>query len=443
MSRLCRESEWPLPASADADVSLEFHLDRYARWLLTAGADPRLSIVLCAGETAKANFIEGMTARKITPEIALATSKQPVAPNLSQHQGTHFNSTLYLVDGLKSLDRDALNTLNGQRGLLNRMATWVALIVEDMDTLCRLYQFSDGLMRETMRRALVVSGTLPDAPQAPAPASQMNLWRRHARVAELAFHTMMTHAVIADYDDVSRTLRSGYGGALNTLPMGQWTPWQRLWHGAEPGGRMTADIASAWVRHLPDLPQESLLGDALATRPLCAVHVPSPPSGLPALMASGPQGNIAGWAASLRDVTGAWRRRDAERAVVELHIAEHYAAAEDLEGCLDALTQGLEASRTPACPEVFFEVAAFLLKLHILLGQRKEALMLLNDLESRVPELHSPFYDARIHLARGDYRAPLDPTPARVEYTAAIELFRIHGYATWADVVEERVRGVS
>ena len=95
-----------------------------------------------------------------------------MAENLSKHQGTHFNSTLFIVDGLESLTRDAFSTLNGQRGLLNRMATWVAIVVEDMETLCRLYQMSGDLMRDAERRLLVVSADLPDAPQATAPVGR-------------------------------------------------------------------------------------------------------------------------------------------------------------------------------------------------------------------------------------------------------------------------------
>ena len=120
VSRLCRDSQWPLSGSIPVAIPTEFHLNRYCRWLLSAGADPRLSIVLCAGAGAKQSFIDGVRARKIIPELAPARSQRPVAENLSKHQGTHFNSTLFIVDGLESLTRDAFSTLNGQRGLLNR-----------------------------------------------------------------------------------------------------------------------------------------------------------------------------------------------------------------------------------------------------------------------------------------------------------------------------------
>ena len=87
------------------------------------------------------------------------------------------------------------------------MATWVAIVVEDMETLCRLYQMSGDLMRDAERRLLVVSADLPDAPQATAPVGQLNGWRRSARVAELAFHSDPGTDCIYD---VSRLLRSGY-----------------------------------------------------------------------------------------------------------------------------------------------------------------------------------------------------------------------------------------
>ena len=156
-----------------------------------------------------------------------------------------------------------------------------------------------------------------------------------------------------------------------------------------------------------------------------------------------PETEVGSWAHEIRTVTQSWSGRDAERAVTELVIAEGYAAHEDVDGCLAALTQGLAYAEHPSCPEVFFELGALLLKLRLLMGERKASLLVLNALEQRVPELHSPFYDGRIHLARGDYRAPLDPVPARGEYESALRLFSMHGYPLWAETADSRIKALS
>ena len=442
MSRLCRDSQWPLSGSIPVGIPTEFHLNRYCRWLLSAGADPRLSIVLCAGAGAKQSFIDGVRARKIIPELAPARSQRPVAENLSKHQGTHFNSTLFIVDGLESLTRDAFSTLNGQRGLLNRMATWVAIVVEDMETLCRLYQMSGDLMRDAERRLLVVSADLPDAPQATAPVGQLNGWRRSARVAELAFHTVMTQAQIADYDDVSRLLRSGYGEALSPLDSATWTPWQRVWHGAEPQVVLNRDLASAVARHLPGNAMVSDVIDRLEHRPICMSHVSQPSSHLASLLSSVPETDVGSWAHEIRTVTQMWSGRDAERAVTELVIAEGYAAHEDVDGCLAALPQGLAYAEHPSCPEVFFELGALMLKLRLLMGERKASLLVLNALEQRIPDLHSPFMMAVSISHVGTIGPPWIRCQLQ-EYESALRLFSMHGYPSWAETADGRIQALS
>ena len=136
------------------------------------------------------------------------------------------------------------------RGLLNRMATWVAIVVEDMETLCRLYQMSGDPCGAFERRLLVVSATSPMHPR-PRRRRPAQWVASLCQVNELAFHTVMTQAQIADYDDVSRLLRSGYGEALSprsdrTPGRGCGTGQSLKWFEPRP--------ASAVARHLPGTP---------------------------------------------------------------------------------------------------------------------------------------------------------------------------------------------
>ena len=124
------------------------------------------------------------------------------------------------------------------------------------------------------------------------------------------------------------------------------------------------------------------------------------------------------------------------RVQVELALAAAAAAEGDSVACDAALAQACaHAERPGAAPELRFDALEKRGQMDAFQNRRGPARAALNALEALTPTLASPFYAARLHLARGEFLASLDPTRARVDLVQARRLFHEHGYADWADGV--------
>jgi len=449
MSLAFIRSEWPSLAMHQWERTFSYHVESYARWLNSAGAEPRFSVVLCVGKNAREAFSEAMSIHGVTAVTATATDRRPMPEDVARHEGTHFNSKLFLVDGFDGCNaRDVFRTLNGQRSLMRRSATWVALVIESVEALMALYDAAPDLTAAVMRRCLVITGPAEGGPQGAAPATQYNLWMTRGLIAEQVFHTYCTDGVVADYPDMSRLFRTGYGKTLDPKEQPDWQPWFDLWNGRRPPLQpdLSLPLASAVGRHGGDFTDQeaAVLATRLAERPFCRIAASlaaqdDADSAYHLALAGEAQATLGTqWPDSIRARTESWSEHTGGIAVVEMAIAQGYGAADDVDGCLGSLHRAVAAADQPSTPELYFEAVAARMKLEVLLSMRTDARHSLDILESVAPRLQGPYFDARALLARGDYRAPLDPSPARDDYREAERQFRAHGYAEWSRAVSGR-----
>lgn len=443
-------SEWSTPAAGLAGRAFDHHLTEYARWLTTAGAEPRLAIVLCAGPGARDRFIAGLDFDRVDVVRAPATPARPLHPKLLAHQGDHFNTLLYVIDGFENGDpAELFAALNGRAGVITGVATWVAIVIESVEALCALYTKAPRLAAEAKRRVLVVGA--PPAPVAPAPDALRDRWLRDNRVAELIFHHVATSDTPPSPLDFGRLVRSGYVDA--TLGAKQHPERQRLgalWQ-AGPDGPLPFPAAQAGraaaieaLRRLGDrlAPADraaldaTLVGDPDA-RLAAGLDVDGLHGALAHLAAVG-RGEASGGPALITRLDGLLKTSTpALRALGQQTIAAAAAALGDLDRCEAALVAAADAARDAGLLETWFEVTEKQVQIHTYLDRRARAREALDRLEALTPALCSPFWAARLLLARGELFAGLDAARATDEFAAAERLFAAHGYPEWAELAAD------
>ncbi len=489
-------STWSTPSATLAERAFEHHAAALAAWLSHSGAEGRLTLVLSSGPLATERLVRALSTTRVDVVKAPSTPARPVHPTLAAHKGDHFNHTLHVVGGLDAGDptdqRDALGgsaapvatvadadagvppprrtsgapsssrlglgaiasprpahhsrrghlaTLDGQRSMLDKMATWVALVAESPATVAAIEKHAPNVWRAIQRRCLVLGPEMMDAAEPPLERSVRDRWSAEGRVAELVHHFAMTPAVAPDYLTFARFVRSGYVGF--TFGAAQHPERERL--------------AAVWA--MDQIPFE--LADAgPATAEAVARHRADRLDGaareaVEARLAGAPDARLAaGWPVSDHSVFAALRAvqegaGDADsvgalralvavdgvgpgvRAHAELAIAGARAEEGDLDGCREALEAAV-AHGERAAPEVRFDALSKLAQVYTFLHDRGRARELVDALEDLAPRLHSPFYAARMRLARGEFLAPLDAHRAKADLDLARTLFQGHGYPSWA-----------
>lgn len=448
-------SEWSTPVPDGTGRALDFHLAEFARWLTTAGAEPRLALVLCTGPAAKARFIEGIAIDRIDVVHAPATPARPLHPKLLAHQGDHFNTTLFVVDGFEHGDPTPLfHMLDGQRGVMTRSATWTAVVIESLGALEALERAAPGLTRAFMRRCLVIDSAGVESRQAPLDVGRQAAWLERGWVAERVFHHVMTSEAAPLYSDFGRLVRTGYVAALTGRRMHpERQRLVELWcAGPEaralpfPPTQAGPAAAQAIGRHLPHLVDEGLsdaLGEVIGLDAAARLAAGLPVGDAPvvALMArlhemtAGERPAAPGLMSKLKGLADELPR--ALRAHAWELIAGVAAALDDLERCEAALAEAARHARAAGALELWFDVLEKQTQIHAFLDRRSVARETLSALEALAPRLHSPLYAGRRLLARGEYLLGLDPARAEADLARAERLFTSHGYPRWA----ERARG--
>lgn len=430
---LLADSPLPAPAPGGPAAAFEHHVERYARWLRAAGAEGRLTLALCSGAGAKERLVASLKDRNVNVVRATATDEAAVHPALRNHVGDHFNDTLFLVDGLVGPGAEGrLAALGRETRVLKRMATWVAVVIEDLAGLAA-FEVAALLRLEVERRVLFID----DSPAEPgaAPLDVVERWRSRQQMAELIFNYALDTSAAPEYHDFARFVRSGYAGAR---PAGGHPDRARLlqiWRGARTSDESAeggAAVAEAALRHGGGEP--GAWGPRLtdpAARYACGLPVDVP------LLSRMAKVRVADASpaddAVLRTEAAAEGVGPGLRAHAELAIAEGAAATGDvdrLEAALNA-ADGLAHGARSVAPELVFDVIEKRARVEAFRNRRGEARSLVDQLESRAPELQSPFWDARLSLARGELVAPLDALKAREHYDTAIRIFERFGYAEW------------
>ncbi len=444
---LLLRSPWPQPVPDGYGRAFDFHLTGFAGWLDRAGANARLGLVLCSGRRAAASFVESVGIDNIEVVHTPARLDRPVHPRIHDHQGTHFNRTLFVVDGLDPAQPALFEALDGRAGLIDRTATWVALVIDSLEALGALYTHAPGLAARIGRRCLIIDGHAAESKAAPLDPALLARWRGAEHTAERIYHHAMTPGHMPSLLDVDRLARSGYAPSLVGRVMHpERQRLYSLWRaGAAPRALpFTADqagpvAATAALREgaatLDEQTRTRLIARLADDESRLAVDAPLPP----------------GLLADLRQVLrGEADAKVGQRLQAEVHRLEPWLVAHaqeglaamaavdgDLEGCVTGLARVVAAASVGGLPELVFDALEKQVQIAVYRDRRSEAKLRLQALEALAPRLHAPFYAARARLARGEFTAPLDPATATLEFQSAERLFRAHGYPTWADSAAE------
>ncbi len=402
-----RRSDWSVAQAGAAARAFHHHLDTFGTWLQRAGAEPRFALVLGSGPRAREamRLHLDMQGTEVVP--VRATPDAPVDPRVANHQGDHFNRRLFVIDGLGA-DRGLFEQLQGRRSQLKRMATWVALWIDSLEALEALVEAAPQLWKAFGHRCLLLD---PELRERALPLTPGRDWE--GAVHEAVFAEAFSPRGAPDYHAFARLVRAGYAG--NWIGAAIHPERQRmvqLWQGGEVRqDQLEAASAEAWFRHREGGTPLGALGETLAAVDAMGEGAPHDAEAIARLRA---QCETPG-----------------QKAHAELAVAAACAAQDDLEGCLQALGAASESAQ--AAPELRFEALEKLVQLHTALHQRGPGRAALDRLELLGPTLASPFYAARVLLARGEFAAPLDAARARVDLELAEALFTRHGYPRWAE----------
>ena len=423
-------SVWSEPTPALAERAFEHHAAAYSGWLQHSGAEGRLALVLSSGPQATERLLRSLSTTRVEVVRAPSTPARPLHPQLAKHSGDHFNHTLYVVDGFDAGDPGAqLDTLDGQRSMLKKMATWVAIIAESPHTVAAIERHAPNLWNGIERRVLALHPEMLRAGIEPLDAETTERWRAQGRVAEGLHHYALTPHAAPAYHDFARFVRAGY------VP---------LVVGAEQHPDR-ARLAAMWAGD--DVPLEDA-GPAVldaAVRHRGATIDPARVSPEARLAAGWPLPDHSVFEALRRvqtleapddDAVGALEALvavDGVGAGVRTHaalaVAAAHAACGDLDRCRGALEVAVRhAGAASVAPEVRFDALEKLAQVHTFTHQRGPARALVDRLELLAPRLHAPFYAARFRLARGEFVAPLDAHRAEADLSLARTLFAGHGY---------------
>jgi hypothetical protein len=444
------------------EVAFDFHVDVFARWLRSAGAEARLALAYVTGPAARQALEQGLAARGCRPVVATARPGVPVHPALAGHQGDHFNDTLHVVDGLECDDpARILREIGTQIAQFRRLATWVVVLIESPAAHAALESAGGILRRHAGRRFAFLSEHDAFPLADPMATEAVDRWGREHRVTERLYHLGRAPGVAPDLLDFGRFVRAGWGAL-------------RLHPAAHP---TLVGLRTAWAER-PRAP-DALLGLLAGTDVDLAAGVgclcpwalePGPPRvALAMTLASAPEARFvlglpttgSGPLAALAEVRDAvedgrlpaFQTLAAVRATAEdqsysphlrvharLALAQAALAAEALDACraevtaADALATG---EGLGFAPELAFEVIERRTALDAAAGERAEARLGLDRLGELLPRLGSPFYSARHALARGEQMMALDPGRGREALRDAGTLFHTHGYARWATMARE------
>ena len=435
-------SPWSAPSGALAERAFEHHAAAYAGWLAHSGAEGRLALVLSSGPQATERLLRTLSTTRVEVVRAPSTPARPVHPKLAAHKGDHFNHTLHVVDGFDAGDPAAqLETIDGQRSMLDKMATWVALVVESPASLVALERHAPGVWRAIQRRCVVLHPEMFDAQGPPQDPAVLDRWASDGRVAERVYHYAMHPGEAPEYHAFSRFVRSGYVGFSVGRPQHpEREQLSRLW--ATTG--IPFDLADAGPAAAEAVARHRASGLDAATRAALEVRLIGAPR---ARLAAGwmlPDHSVfealrvvqagacdADAVGALRALVAADEVGPGLRTHAELAIAAAVAGEGDLDACRDALEAAVTHAKRAAL-EVRFDALEKLAQVCTFTHERGRARELVDALELLAPRLQSPFYAARFRLARGEFLAPLDAHRAKADLDLARTLFAGHGYPKWA-----------
>jgi hypothetical protein len=429
-----------------------WHARRCSRWLLRAGAEPRLSLLLSSGESARARWTVFLEEQGVIVHRCRVTAERPLPAPLTAHRGDHFNRTLFHLEGLDELSldepdraREVFRTLDGQRSQLRQLATWVALSVEHPYTLSLMYEHAPQLMDLVQQRCWMWAPQERTRPTA----------RVHLPPQAKPVETLFAEASAFDHPPsaltFSRWVRSGYPAPPPSASE-TWASFYRVWRGdldsedskemtedrelTELGGRLDAVASHLALTHRQDLLTAERRGALIENCRSAGLSWASPlePSLPIDELSEGPWGALGQMIHQdlppssdlLASAELAWPTLSpSSSGYIGKLMATGYAWREDIEGCLRVLN-ALSQSET-AWPESRFFADERLAELYTLLHDRGAGQAAIDRLFLSLDTLLSPLYEVRSINAKAHFLGAIDDSRGRRERDEARRLSLIHG----------------
>jgi hypothetical protein len=438
-TQFIRISDLPLPAPVRQDHAFQYHVNRYQRWLSTAGASPRVAVALCPEVEQLQDLINALEAKDVEIEPVEITESRPIPEPILRHQGDHFNRRLFVISGLRddAISDELLGRLDGYVDHYAKVATWVLFVIQDTTMLNRFAQLAPQLWSR-VGRCVPVSGpvtVLSDACVTP----------QRSRTPRLEYACTVLSGLsgvfASEYRTWSRLCRVGYAHCLIADESSPASTVQSLWHQAdafgpaepatEPGEQLPAWFGEAYARHghrgvYPWVsPETRRTEDRYLVKQLSKFH------GLFAQNTSPSDAEVE-----------SFRENYALQTSPDLQIeagfvdAQLYAENEDLEGMLDAFNRSVLLVEK-ASLEAGFEALYRLAEVFVLLEMHTDARRSLTRLGEFETQLMSPLYEARYLLLKGRFILGLDPLKGAEVLGDAYRLFAAHGYPGYTAQVQE------
>ena len=226
---------WSYPIPHLEEQAQVWHARRFAAWLLRAGAETRSSLLFTSGPRATARCQLLLEEQGVDIQSVLSQRERPLPQALTLHRGDHFNRKLFLIDGLDQLtqslspeDRaEHWRILEGQRGQLNQGATWVALLIQDPQTLIDAYRWAPQLIKQLQRACWCWD---PSERSTTKPVGVLPPYPRpsHRLIGELFISASAQHHI--SHLHLGRIFRAGYPRPPRYAPQ-TWRWGFQLWRG--------------------------------------------------------------------------------------------------------------------------------------------------------------------------------------------------------------------
>ncbi len=449
LNLVLERSSWPNPVPNAHERALEDHIDALAHWLLIAGAEPRFFLVFCSGPDALEDLEAGLTASSVEVVMTHSTAERPMPSPVVRHVGDHFNKTLYLIDGLDGPTPEALiSTLSGQVSILRRTATWVGLVVKDIETLAHLEAYGTPLLDAAQTRWVIVNASELGSTRDRG-TSKLSTEYQQLGLASLIHTVALTPSNVASYHELARLARSGYGisGSPENLHpekrriLSMLSPTETAAITLDHNYHVSSEVLLRHRKRVGSDEELRLFARSLRQQTRLRYEAQLDVSDIPLFRAMRDVSEMGkGTMPFTETALNQLRNQSKDEAFdsgcrVHLHLclAAGEAAGGNLTGCQTELSLAFKfAKMRTVAPELRFEVLEKRLQVQVFVNGRADARESLDEIERLAPLLNSPFYSARAVLARAGFLAPLDQARARMDFDTAERQFVRHGYPKWA-----------
>lgn len=453
-------SPWTEPKSDLAHQAQIWHARSYARWLLSAGAEPRFGALLSSGELAEQRWCLLLEEQGVLVERCQITPQRPLPQVLTQHRGDHFNRKLFILEGLEQLQNDELidviQTLNGQRSPLKQSATWVTLLFRSAMSLSTFLRHAPHAWSLLERRCLMWESSERLPPRSDQQALALPSW---AHPLEVLYWTLDHPHIPMTTQSFDRSVRAG----VQRPTVGaheRWSGLEAIWRGDVDFKARRRSSGVGIIESLSEISIEEAFAALLyrcqslsaGVRVQLEEKVTAEQRWLLGIASSSKivpmQSELISWiqfrsnldqnlSPSFEDLNELklLRQVQAEKlreqgslfALTGLWLAEGFAAQGALEQCLEALCS-VEQDQRCTLEERFY-AGERLVELYTLTQARAEAQILIKVLFERAYALGSPLYEVRAFCTKANHLGALDPSRGERERQRAKRLALLHGVA--------------